>query len=295
MQADGRVFLCKFSSIYQTVMMHLKNRFHHLLSQCSNTWKTAHSSWSGFIRAKLASLSNFDFRVMNFNPGRIWAFLNSAVGIWLLTSIIGGVGVWQFERYLDARDRQRVWLEAVEHLSLEYGGRLSQYSAWFMTLIKNPEVSPSKYEFKSCVTPNYLRWSIKVLSGKPNYSNVDPRKDVNDCDGFPRFQAIFDEYSEKSTLGVLIELRSIDAKLYPETWKVDPEYGVLVPDKNADSYEFRTRVLTAINDFLNPDAVIPLRFKTQQNFTINDFRKAFMDSFYGIGSDDFWYADIFAG
>lgn len=205
-----------------------------------------------------------------------------------------GVGVWQFERYLDERERQRQWREADERLRLEYEGRLSQYSEWFLMQLTSPD-RPMEYTFKPCVTPGYLRWTIKVLSGKPNYKNVNLRQEADNCTGYPSFQAIFDEYSEKSTLGVFMELRLTSEKLFSESWEIDLEDRSIVPDKNADAHRFRTRLLEAVNDFLNPDAVVPLRVNSMKNFSVNDYRKAFMHLFYGIGPGELWYGDVFAG
>ena len=51
----------------------------------------------------------------------------------------------------------------------------------------------------------------------------------------------------------------------------------------------------AINNLLNPDSVIPLKMKNQDEITVEFLRTRFMCSFYGIGPDDLWYTDVFAG
>ncbi|TDJ19605.1 MAG: hypothetical protein E2O65_03880 [Gammaproteobacteria bacterium] len=134
-----------------------------------------------------------------------------------------------------------------------------------------------------------------MLSGKPNFSNSVAPLEADNCKSYPSLQAIFSEYSEKSTVGILAELRLINAKLFPVTRKTDPDDGALYPDENSDAHAFRARLLNAINEFLNPDAVVPLRVKTLETFSVDDYRKAFTESFYGIGPTELWYGDVFAG
>ena len=223
-------------------------------------------------------------------------FFNTALGIWFLTSVIGGVFIWSFEKYIDDREHDRTLEEEYQLISLEYEGRLSQYSEWFMSQVSNGNARPDKYEFADCVTIEILRKSIKVLSGKPNFENSNKLiyKD-GACEELPKFQSIFPQYSNTSTIGLLARFRVVSEKLHPTEWKIDKDDGALIPTTNIDENNLRDVVLEAINNFLNPDAVIPFKVKDINVYSVNEFRESVMKSFYHIGPAEFWYGDIFAG
>lgn len=249
---------------------------------------------------------------------KFWSFLNTSVGVWLLTVIIGGLFAWQFENYIDKRKRTRELNDKFNRLSLEYEGRLSQYSAWAMNLITYEETdSLVKYfrfatkdkpggnyyaqekveKFKKCVTPNYIRNSIKVLSGKPNYNNKNAFTNPNDyCDIYPTFQAIFDEFNERSTIGLLIEMRLINQELYPISYKKDPDDGAFYVYKNAEANSLNQNIINAVNSFLNPEAVISEAIIDISDYCVSKYRQDIMDTFYKVPKEaNFWYSDVFIG
>jgi len=236
----------------------------------------------------------------NKKDSKIWKLLNSAIGIWLLTSVVGGLGVWQFERYMDERTRTRELTDKYQKLALEYEGRLSQYSAWWWKIRHYEELDSGKVDrqtevFNECVTPEYLRKSIKILSGTPNFSKDLLSQENNiDCTSLPVFQSVFEEYANRSTIGVLAEMRLINQELFPVTFKIDPEDGAYYPDENVEAYNKSRKILYAINDFLNPDAIVTEKINDFRTFGTRDFRDAFSESFYGFGPAEFWYGDCFA-
>ena len=259
---------------------------------------------------------------MENKKNKFWKFINSAIGIWIFTTVVGGYGVWQFEKYIDQRKRTRELQDKYQKLSLEYEGRLSQYSSWFLTITSKRETDSlvtrkkiriltndkklkvnsdtSVYmkieEFKSCVSSNYLRKSIKLLSGAPNLSNFESLTYQNDsCQNLPTFQAVFDEYSSRSTIGLLAEMRLINQELFPISYDTDPDDGATYVSKNNDAYLLNNKILNAINSFLNPDAIVPENESYFRDFSVEKFRKEFSNCFYGFGPAELWYGDVFAG
>ena len=87
----------------------------------------------------------------------------------------------------------------------------------------------------------------------------------------------------------------LTADLYPMVLKTDSNSQESEKELNVEGYWYYYHLLKAINSFLNPDAIIASEIEDIEKYTIEQFRKAFMNTFYGIGPAELWYGDAFIG
>lgn len=224
----------------------------------------------------------------------LWTRLNSPIVVWFIGTVVVGLAVWLFEGHTDTRDRSRRLRERFDRLEFEYAGRLSQYSEWFIYLLDDPN-NLVKPKFKQCVTPAVLKASIKALGGPPSSGAIEQYTSTNPCEVRFTYAATFPDLKSYSTIGLLAEMRLI----HDEVQTHGEGRLIKIPVKGCKYgggvKTFSDRLTVAINAFFNPDAVIPLNIKSIDKYTVESFRESIMCSFYGIGTEDFWYADVFAG
>jgi hypothetical protein len=63
----------------------------------------------------------------------VWAFLNSAVGLWFLGTVAVGGGVWLFQQWRDQVQSDLTTQARFDHINLELSFRLSQFYASVLT------------------------------------------------------------------------------------------------------------------------------------------------------------------
>ena len=225
---------------------------------------------------------------------KLWRRLNSPIVVWFIGTVLVGLAVWLFEGYTDGRDRSRLLRERFDRLGFEYAGRLSQYSEWFIYLLEDPDnlVTP---KFKQCVNPSMLKTSIKKLGGSPSSGAIEQYASPNPCEVSFSYAAIFPEFKDHSTVSVLAEMMLIHDEMQLEGDGRPVKVPVHGCKYDQGVVTFSDRLVVAINDFLNPDAVVPLSVKSLDSYSVEDFRKSAMCSFYGIGPEKLWYADALAG
>lgn len=203
---------------------------------------------------------------MSAKKSTLWETANSPLMVSITSFFLGTVALFWIQGEWESTKLAIVERERIPRLELEYEGRISQYNAWFFELIKDGE-------FKECVSPDQLRQSIRVLSSKPQ--NTSPFYDENfeKCGGLPTIVSLYSENDGFSTLGVLLELRLLNMK-------------------HRKNENINQKLVSTVNSFLNPDAVVPLRVK-KDSLQLKQFRESFMEEFYGIGPEWLWYSDCF--
>jgi hypothetical protein len=72
----------------------------------------------------------------------LWWFFNTPVGVWLLTSGVVGIVVWQYHQW--QQEIQPVTTQRLEMLNLEIAARLSQFGTW----ARGNLLSNQAHEFK---------------------------------------------------------------------------------------------------------------------------------------------------
>jgi hypothetical protein len=124
----------------------------------------------------------------NSFPKRVWEFLNSSLGLWLLSAIfITGVGALYTE-YQNTRAENIKNKELIERLDLEIGYRFSVVQIQFNSIVngKDPQ--------------------LPLLAGK---GENDVRKIIDSLSQPPKseYPSLYQEFSNMSTLALIAELR----------------------------------------------------------------------------------------
>lgn len=221
-----------------------------------------------------------------------WKQLNSPIVVWFLSTVVIGSIAFLFESYTHNRDRSNQLRSRLEQLGFEYAGRLSQYSEWFIYLFENPD-NLRDPKMQQCVSPAIIKASIRDFASIPGSGTALHYSSRSSCEVPFSYGAIFAEFSSRSTLSLLAEMR-----LLHDEMQTRGEGRIAKPVVTECTYgptDLSQRLTIAINSFLNPDTIIPIEVMDMATMPIEKLRKNFMCSFYGIGPDDLWYTDVFAG
>jgi hypothetical protein len=60
---------------------------------------------------------------------RVWSFINSSLGIWVLTTLVVGSGSWAFSVWRDARVAKRENVRTIQKLDIEITTRIDQFAS----------------------------------------------------------------------------------------------------------------------------------------------------------------------
>jgi hypothetical protein len=226
---------------------------------------------------------------------KIWEKLNSPLVVWFVGTVVFGITASLVEGRIASRSRSIELRNRFDRMSFEYASRLSQYSSWFVQLLEKPDdlVTP---KLLPCVTPTLLRESIAILAQRPSADQVQVNvKGAVGCEKRFKYGSVFDEFSQYSTLALLAQMRIVHNEMLEkgEGRKLTHARGAC--KKSRGEKNVSDRITNAINALLNTDAVIPLSWSTMDGQTVEDLRGAYMCSFYGIGAEDLWFSDVFAG
>lgn len=121
-------------------------------------------------------------------PNTIWVFLNSSLGLWLLSAIfITGVGAL-YTQYQNTRTEKIKTKESIERLDLEIGYRFSQIQIQLFSLVNSKE-------------PNF--------PFLPNKGEENVRSILGSLSQPPKGELIplYQEFSSLSTIALIAELR----------------------------------------------------------------------------------------
>jgi hypothetical protein len=223
---------------------------------------------------------------------RLWSQVNSPIVVWFFGTVVVGLAALVFDYHTDNRDRSRALQDRLDRLGFEYAGRLSQYSEWFIYLMENPD-DLTKPRLRACVTPSTLKTSIRIFAGPPRQQDRYEYSTNIACKSKFSYAPIFNEFREQSTVSILAEMRLIHDEM-----KARGDGRMSKPLVAGCKFELiptSERLTIAMNGLINPDAVIPLGLKDLRKSSVEDLRRQYMCAFYGIGPQDLWYTDVFAG
>lgn len=225
---------------------------------------------------------------------KLFEYANSNIVVAIVGPAILGIAATGFKLFIDFTNRIQELDNRLTHLSVEYEGRLSQYSEWLIYLTEDKEaIKPS---FLECVDASLLRRSIKEFAAKPTLAAVTQYQSNYKCEEGFKFNPVFADLSEHSTLSIVSEMRVISQEL--EQHNKDHKSVVKVVGCEHMYISLTERLTLATNALLHPDAVIPFTFTThiidsQDGLTdVEKLRSPFMCNFYGIGPESLWYTDI---
>jgi hypothetical protein len=90
---------------------------------------------------------------------RTWAFLNSAFGLWLLTTVVVSIGTWGFTEWRNAREMSRENDRAIVSLNREIAVRLDQFAIKMPT--GNPYAISTSDQYRNRALSSLMRelWS----------------------------------------------------------------------------------------------------------------------------------------
>jgi hypothetical protein len=148
-----------------------------------------------------------DTAMMTFGPqgisraGKVWAFLNSAFVLWLLSTFAVAGGAWVFQQWRDSLQKADAAQERFEQLEFEVAGRTSQYLSWFAAN-NAKRVGKDQFVFADGVTRQKLTRSLRIFGDLP-------RRNV---EGFPYIQEMLPEFKDRSLLSIFAELNVLNTK-----------------------------------------------------------------------------------
>ncbi|MDQ8022200.1 MAG: hypothetical protein REI94_10190 [Moraxellaceae bacterium] len=70
---------------------------------------------------------------------KVWAFLNSSFGLWLLTSVVLSFASWQFTQWHDDRKARTERQARIEKLDVEIASRLDRHSSSNLSIVRDPK------------------------------------------------------------------------------------------------------------------------------------------------------------
>lgn len=225
---------------------------------------------------------------------RLFDYLNSSIAVAILGPAVLGIAATAFKLVVDHTTRIQDLDERLARLSTEYEGRLSQYSEWLIYLTEKP--GQARPIFRKCVDADLLRRSIKEFAAKPTQEPVKQYLSNVACKEPFKFNAMFTDLSNESTLGLVSEMRVIQQEL--ERRGKGRRSVTKVVGCEAHDLSLTERLTKAANALLHPDAVVPFALqdsadsKVGKLTAVEALRGPFMCSFYGIGPERLWYTDI---
>ena len=213
---------------------------------------------------------------MSNNNIWIWAFVNSAFGIWFLTTVVGGGAIWSFEKYLNAREHRLLLSERAERIDLEIEARIAQYASWVDSIVEKKGLNRTDTEFIECVTNEYLHFSIKALGAAPTQftSSSFSSHDFNGCPDMFLPSKMFPELADTPLIGLLAERIS--------------------SSKNLGSERSTFGWVNAINPFLTPDSLTGVEIGEDKSLCYKRFHESVSKYLYGFPRPAiFHYGDCF--
>jgi hypothetical protein len=132
---------------------------------------------------------------------RLWELVNSALGLWLLSSVVWGGAVYFYQQWQDSKHEQQMTTEKAERIQLEIAGRIAQFGKWVKdTLVVKEGAS---YRFQDGVTKNQISEAVADLADIPRHSRSPGRAYI---------QEVFPEFSNRNLISLYAELSSINTK-----------------------------------------------------------------------------------
>src|SRR6267378_1306453 len=79
----------------------------------------------------------------------LWAFFNSSLGLWFLSSVLLSTVVYMYQVWQQDRQQQEMTTQKIENLNLEIAGRVSQFGTWARVNLVHEQ--NGRYEFQESV------------------------------------------------------------------------------------------------------------------------------------------------
>jgi hypothetical protein len=132
---------------------------------------------------------------------RLWEFINSAFGLWLLSTLAVSGGAFAFQQWRDWVDQTSAEEANLTRLEYEVAARVSQYLGWFEAnlLVETAAGGRSVHAFAAETTREKILASLEVFADLPRQAS-------------PRILEVFPEFRERSMISLLAELVMFEGK-----------------------------------------------------------------------------------
>jgi hypothetical protein len=135
----------------------------------------------------------------------IWAFFNSSLGLWLLSSVLLTGGVWVFQTVQQNWQQQVLTTQKLEKLNLEIAGRLSQFGTWARLNLLDQQ--NGHYAFQPGVDEKKINLAIEDLAATPHAVTDVQRLSIHE---------MFPEFRRRNLLSLYAELSLITRQALEE-------------------------------------------------------------------------------
>ena len=110
--------------------------------------------------------------------GKVWAFVQTSLGIWLLSTVVVGLITWGYTQLQGALQRSNAQLQVVQHADAEAKSRVQQwlnmcnirwvqsefatskFQEWYFNVVRPPEKNP---QYTYVIYPVYSEFEDRAL------------------------------------------------------------------------------------------------------------------------------------
>jgi hypothetical protein len=135
----------------------------------------------------------------------MWAFLNSSLGLWFLSSVLLSTAVYVYQIWEDGKQQQEMTAQKLEKLNLEIAGRVSQFGTWARLNLLHEH--NGRHEFRAGVNETKIEGAIMDLAAAPQSGRDTDRLYIHE---------ILPDFSTRNLISLYAELNLIARKALEE-------------------------------------------------------------------------------
>lgn len=157
------------------------------------------------------TLRRHDRRIVRNEPGQrgwwtpVWAFLNSSLGLWFLSSVLLSTAVYVYQIWEDGKQQQEMTAQKIEKLNLEIAGRVSEFGTWARLNLLHED--NGRHEFQESVDERKIKLAIEDLAASPKSGKNADRLYIHE---------ILPDFSTRNLISLYAELNLITRKALEE-------------------------------------------------------------------------------
>jgi hypothetical protein len=154
----------------------------------------------------------------------IWAFFNSPLGLWFLSSVLLSTAVYIYQIWQQDRQQQEMTTQKIENLNLEIAGRVSQFGTWARVNLLHEQ--NGRYEFQESVNATRIARAIEELAASPHSGEDTDRLYIHE---------ILPEFATRNLISLYAELNLITQKALEEACHCNDNERAALSTVGADS------------------------------------------------------------
>jgi len=141
-----------------------------------------------------------------------WAFLNSSLGLWFLSSVLLSTAVYAYQTWQDGRQQKVMTAQKLEKLNLEIAGRVSQFGTWARANLVDDH--DGRYNFQEGVNETSIITAIEDLAAAPQSGGDAHRLYIHE---------IFPEFRKRNLISLYAELNLVTRKALEQSCDCNTE------------------------------------------------------------------------